>query len=483
MMSWNMIRRGGFAALIVLISGLGHLKIASSAPPNGKSKNDVVLKWNEIALDAVAEDHSGTFGTADQKGPTRTSRALAIVHIAIYDAVNAIAGGYEPYITVSTGLPKAKLKKASMEAAVATAAHDTLVVLYPKQASVFDQELVKCLKSVSPKNGLNDGKTVGAKAAANIFANRAADGGNVPDETLLPTVPIVIGLHQPDPINPAQGQHVPLWGSVLPFAIDNVLDFHAPPPPKPDSSDAAERMEYAAALDEVKRLGGDGINTPTERTPEQTEIGLFWAYDGSIGLGTPPRLYNQVVRVIAKSEKNSIAENARLFALVNIAMADAGITCWYSKYQYKFWRPIIGIRAAEDDNNEFTAGDSLWTPLGAPASNGSNGGVNFTPPFPAYTSGHATFGAATFRTLARLYGDAYQFTIGSDELKHTTTDAQGHPRPNVKRHFTSFSQAARENADSRIYLGIHWKFDADAGIVMGNSIADFTIDNYLRPAH
>jgi hypothetical protein len=133
------------------------------------------------------------------------------------------------------------------------------------------------------------------------------------------------------------------------------------------------------------------------------------------------------------------------------------------------------------DGNEFTIGDPGWTPLGAPATNGSNGGVDFTPPFPAYTSGHATFGAATFRTLARLYDNDYQFELISDELHGGTTDSQGNPRRTVVRRFDSFSQAARENADSRIYLGIHWIFDADEGIVVGSDVADYAFDNYLQP--
>jgi hypothetical protein len=169
-------------------------------------------------------------------------------------------------------------------------------------------------------------------------------------------------------------------------------------------------------------------------------------------------------------------------------MADAGIASWFSKYYYDFWRPVVAIRRGgngqldDDDGNELTVGDTGWTPLGAPASNGSNGGVNFTPNFPAYTSGHATFGAAAFRTLANLYGDDYKFSFMSDEFNGRTTDSQGNVRPRVVRHFESFSQAARENADSRIYLGIHWIFDADEGIAIGNDIADYAFDHLLQPA-
>jgi hypothetical protein len=163
-------------------------------------------------------------------------------------------------------------------------------------------------------------------------------------------------------------------------------------------------------------LGGDGVITPTLRSAEQTTIGIFWGYDGSPGLGTPPRLYNQIARTLAEQQHNSVAENARLFALVNVAMADAGIACWEVKYRDNFWRPVLGIRQADTDGNPDTVADATWKYLGAPRSN-APGESNFTPPFPAYTSGHATFGAALFRTLANFYGrDDLGFAFTSDEF-------------------------------------------------------------------
>jgi hypothetical protein len=340
---------------------------------------------------------------------------LAIVHLAMYDAANAILGGYEPYLPVS-GLPAGTLGKASVVAAVAQAARDTLVELYPLQGTVFNRELQGALGGVPVNRGRNEGVLVGSTAADNILAARIGDGGDDPNVPYAGDPSCPVGIHQPDPLNPGQGLLTPNWGDVVPFGIDDVTDFHAPAPPRPDSADVLERMEYALNYDEVRRLGGDGVTTPTERTAEQTEIGTFWGYDGAVGLGTPPRLYNQIARIIARREGNTVIENARLLALVNMSMADAGIAAWYSKYAYDFWRPVIGIRCGADDDNEFTAGDEDWTPLGAPASNGTNGGVDFTPPFPAYTSGHATFGAALFRTLETLYGNDYSFQLRSDEL-------------------------------------------------------------------
>ena len=476
------------AVLLGLFAALNSQLLAGPPVGNGHG-NDPVLRWNEIALDAVVDDHSGTFGAPEQGGPTRTSRALAIVHIAIFDALNAIVGGHEPYIPVD--LPAATLENASVEAAVSQAARDTLTSLYPSQQAVFGRELDLALQGIPENRGRDEGVAVGARAAQNIWVDllrgRLGDGGDDPNVPFDFDQPHVIGAHRPDPINPNQGLLTPKWGLVMPFAMDDVVHFHAIAPPRPDSPDFEERLEYALAYEEVRRLGGDGVITPTQRTAEQTEIGLFWGYDGSIGLGVPPRFYNQIARVIAKQEQNTVAENARLFALINVAQADAGIASWYSKYAHNFWRPVIAIRAAgsgaanDEDGNELTVGDPDWIPLGAPATNESNGGVDFTPPFPAYTSGHATFGAATFRTLARLYGNDYEFELISDELHGGATDSEGNHRRTVVRHFDSFSQAARENADSRIYLGIHWIFDADAGIAIGGAVADYAFDKYLQP--
>ena len=226
-------------------------------------------------------------------------------------------------------------------------------------------------------------------------------------------------------------------------------------------------------------LGGDGVTTPTKRTQDQTEIGLFWAYDGTNQIGVPPRLYNQIARTIAIQKKNTELENARMFALINAAMADAGILCWGTKYHFNLWRPVLGIRRAGEDGNDLTNADTRWMPLGAPNSNG--GGMNFTPGFPAYSSGHSTFGAALFRTLQHFYGrDDVPFTFVSDELNGVTTDEHGHVRPYAPRSFTHLSEAAIENARSRIYLGIHWQFDADEGLRSGAAVGDHVYQTILQ---
>jgi hypothetical protein len=176
---------------------------------------------------------------------------------------------------------------------------------------------------------------------------------------------------------------------------------------------------------------------------------------------------------------NSVTDNARFFALINLAMADSGIAGWESKFEYDFWRPVTAIRAGDTDGNPLTVPDPTWTPLGAPEDNG--GGTNFTPPFPAYVSGHAAFGGALFRMMADFFGsDNIPFTIGSDEFNGITRDQNGVVRPVVTRSYTSFSQAAEENGQSRIYLGIHWVFDKVQGIALGDSVADYVFSNFLR---
>jgi hypothetical protein len=272
------------------------------------------------------------------------------------------------------------------------------------------------------------------------------------------------------------------WGQVKPFVLAASNQFRVPPPP------ALSSEEYAAAYEEVKRLGGDGVVTPTERSEEQTSIGIYWAYDGTPSLCAPPRLYNQIATTIAKQMGSDAMQTARLLALVNVAMADAGIAIWESKFYYQVWRPVTGIREADagtgptgaGDGNPATVGDPAFIPLGAPASNLV--GPNFTPPFPAYPSGHAGFGGSLFQVLRRYYGkDQIAFTFVSDEYNGITRDNQGVVRSLHPRSFTSLSQAEEENGQSRIYLGIHWAFDKSEGITQGQQIADYVFDRLYRP--
>jgi hypothetical protein len=440
--------------------------------------------WNQIAVNASGLDHTPlapgeirVFG--EQLGPGRASRAMAIVHIAIFDAVNAIEGGYKSY----TGLRSAR-NGTSVDAAIAQAAHDTLVSLYPSQTADFDEALAEDLGHIRGGRSKTDGIALGQQSAAAILALRAADHSQHAEARIgINFFPgNGAGKWRQDPISLiplALGAH---WGEVTPFVLRSASQFRVPPPP------AMTSRAYAAAFDEVKRLGGDGVVTPTERTAEQTQIGLYWAYDGTPSLCAPPRLYNQIAVQIAEQKHSDATELARLLAMLNTAMADAGTSAWESKYYYQLWRPITGIRESDPgtgptgtgDGNPATVGDPTFSPLGAPASNLT--GPNFTPPFPAYPSGHAVFGGALFETLRNFYQtDRIKFTFVSDEFNGVTLGNDGVVRTLTPRRFRTLSQAEEENGQSRIYLGIHWAFDKTEGIKQGRRIADFVFDHAFMP--
>lgn len=430
---------------------------------------DSILYWNEVALEANRVSH--TNGAGEQTGPTLSSRALAIVHLAIYDAFAGIAktpGLLPPYLP---GLPVPPAV-AGQDAAVAAAAYDTLFALFPTQKPLFDARLAA---AVIPVPGKAQGTTFGKQVAAAMLADRAGDP-SASDAGYVP--PVHAAAHQRDPDN-AQGFHAPFYGSMSKcFAVSARHGLAQPPLP----GDPA----YLSALKEVR---GKGISTDLmgtlpngypRRSVTDKVIGVYWGYDGAKGLGTPPRLYNQIVREIAMARGNSPAQNARLFALVNTAMADAGILAWDQKYFHNLWRPVVGIRQHDASLGPLAVGanavdpdcDTGWLPLGAPKSN-EPGTKNFTPPFPAYPSGHATFGAAAFHITRLFYGVAKGDTNAdnlfdgmsfvSDELNGTTTDNQGTVRPRHQRSFPGgFWQMIEENGRSRVNLGVHWVFDAFA---------------------
>jgi hypothetical protein len=454
------------------------------ALPSGPNAGARIAFWNEAALRANAFDHApvvfaGAALGAEQLGPTRTSRAMAIVQLAIYDALNAILRRYPGYSGALPALPDS-----SQDAAVAQAAHDTLLALYPRQAERFDAWLRADLARLPRGRATLNGIDVGRRAAAAILALRASDGSydNEPVVGVDYQVSNAPGVWRPDPVSRSPIALGAYWQGVRPFVLQSSRQFQVPPPP-PLRSEA-----YARAFDEVKQFGGDGVHTPTRRTPEQTVAGIYWAYDGTAWIGTPVRLYNQIAMQLALARCKDALELARVLALVNVAMADATMAVWRSKYDYDFWRPVTAIREASPgsgptglgDGNPATQGDPGWTPLGAPASNLT--GPNFTPPFPAYVSGHAGVGAATFHILRRVYGDGVPFTFVSDEFNGITRDNRGRTRPRLARSFGTLSQAEEENGQSRIYLGVHWQFDKTEGIALGRRIADYVFARGLvRP--
>ena len=411
----RVVRGSLFVAFVGVINLGSSIAIPASA--------DVVTDWNNAALDAI---RAGT------TAPPIASRSLAILHASIYDAVNGIARTNEPYLVQS-----AVQASASREAAASAAAHQALVDLFPASTTTFDALHAAILTGIPDSPHKSAGIVWGEFVANQILAARANDGSDAIVEppggsgpgVWVPTPPLFLPYL------------LPQWGFVVPFGMSSPSQFRPPGPPALDS------QQYSDDYEEVKQLGAAVGST---RTEEQTEIALFWA-DGA-GTETPPGHWNSIAQIIAAAQGNTLEENARLFALLNIAMADAAICAWDAKYTFNFWRPVTAIAFAEPELN--------W--------------MSFivTPPFPDYTSGHSTFSAAAATVLPLFYGtEDLPFTIGSDFL------------PGVYRSFSTCFDAAEEAAVSRIYGGIHFRSASEDGLEAGISIGEWTVANYLQPTH
>jgi hypothetical protein len=392
---------------------------------------DVVTDWNGAALQAIRTGNTP---------PPAASRNLAILHCAVYDSVNGIARRHAPYHVNQRGP-----RNASVEAAASSAARDVLAALYPAQLASFDTLNGTILGGIPAGPAKDDGVAWGQEVAAALLALRANDGvGNQPaypgstdPGKWRPTVSFG-GV-----VRPAL---LPGWGEVTPFGVRDGAQFRPPAPPKLRS------FSYVLDWLEVEALGSTASSA---RTAEQTEIARFWGY-GPL-TATPPGHWNQIAQAVAAGQGLSLAENARLFALINIAMADAAIVSWDCKYVYGLWRPITAVQLADTDGNPFTTADPSWTPLLA------------TPPFPEYTSGHSTFSGAAAAVLRRFFGtDRISFTVGSDDL------------PGVLRSYESFSHAAFESGKSRIYGGIHFQSANFWGLHTGRLAGLYIMNRLLR---
>ncbi len=479
---------------------------------------DAILYWNDVALEANRVSH--TNGKNEQTGPTLSSRALAIVHLAMYDAfvgtaaVGPTPSGLAPYL--ATPVVPAPAAGASIDAAIAAAAHATLSLLFPSQKVFFD---LKHAQAGLAGTRLKDGHDFGLAIAKRILDARKNDPP-VGDDGYAASM--ARGAHRADPDNPGQGFHAPFYGAGSSLFAATARHALAAPP-----AVSTAPGDYRRALREVRAKGVApelmGTVAPaSRRTAEETVIGVFWAYDGASGLGTPPRLYNQIVREVTTHQANSLAANAELFALVNTAMGDAGILAWEQKYEHDFWRPVVGIRehdpsmgptgiAANDINEDSDPG---WLPLGGPKTNSTTMEKNFTPPFPAYPSGHASFGAAAFHITRLFYDDQLvgdtsrddffkdasggDLSFVSEELNGINRDNKGAVRPKHRRTFPDgLWQMILENGRSRVYLGVHWVFDAFAvhangkpdltqnvgGVPLGLAIAEDIFANGLLAAN
>jgi len=391
-------------------------------------KSDLVLVWNQAVLDSIR---------AESTPPPLAARNLAIVHAAMYDAVNAVERTHRAYVVAISAPPGA-----SVQAAAAVAAHRSLIDLYPKRISELDALLDESLGQIPEGAAKTDGYNLGRSVAEKILDWRSRDMqaariSHEPNPLLGHWWPTFPGFKSP---------LLPGWATVKPFAIKSASAF------RPDGPPALTSEKFANSFQEVKMLGG--VHSEV-RTRDQTEIARFWADDA--GTITPPGHWNMIAQTAALQRQTSMSENARLFAMLNVALADAAIACWDSKFHYDFWRPITAIRNADKVDRSMLRAERDWAPL-----------LN-TPPFPAYTSGHSTFSGAAAASLAHFFGtDSLKFTAVSDGL------------PGVSRSFSSFSAAAREAGMSRIYGGIHWDFDNREGLACGKKIGDFVSESFFQ---
>jgi hypothetical protein len=459
---------------------------------------------NSLAIDTAGLDHTpideskpvniGDREFGHQLGPHRSSRAMAMFHMSLFEVYIFLNGKFKSYFSLGREYP-GNVSNITRRAMI-QAGFNILTFLYPSHNTRLNLLLENLMTNVikvsdSEKTSANNIAFLVSNAViekrkddkSDVEEKKVGTGGN--DYKVDNTEK---GQWEPDPLGNNKTAVGSEWGKVTPFVLQTLDTFRCEKPPALDSD------EYMMAFDDVKSNGGDGVNTFTARSDDKTEIGIFWAYDGTPSLCAPPRLYNQVTKKILY-ENNFPAENILYtLVLINIAMADTAIACWESKYHYKLWRPITAIRS-DLTTNPGTVRSENWTPLGAPVSNGK--GINFTPPFPAYPSGHATFGATMFQILRRVFikflsVETVPFSFISDEYNGITTPGDTStpgsgtptptptPRPYIKRFYDSFRKAEEENAESRVYLGVHFCFDKTSGITMGRAIGDYVFDNLYK---
>ncbi|MDG4784194.1 vanadium-dependent haloperoxidase [Micromonospora sp. WMMD961] len=447
------LRRRGATALAALTIGITAV-VVPAAPAHAAGPADHVLYWNDVLLRTFRQ-------VGGAPGPL--ARAGAMMHGAMYDAANSalcatgadrcIGQAYRIKVTPTAGITP------DLATAIDHAAYDTLRSVYP--SINFSADLTAAQEGIPNSAARTEGQRMGVASAQAMISFRAGDGA--PDTSTYVDGTVPGQWRRTGSGEPA----TPSWGLTRPFTMTSNTQFR-PGPPAGYSSYATllASPQYAAQVNEVKSFGAA---SGSARNADQTQAAWFWANDLD-GTYKPPGQLFAHTRIVSAAAQLNQAGNARLFALVGITMADAAVVSWDTKYQTSvdLWRPETAIKLAGSDYRDDTAADPNWKPLSADRNN-----VSFSPPFPAYTSGHATFGAAWAGAMKGFFGaDAFRF-IGTTEDPHAV---------GVTRTFTSFSLAAVENARSRIYLGVHYQFDADAGLSSGTALANYVAGNFLRPA-
>ena len=420
--------------LVVLISlffaGLFVAAAQTQSQPPRPTSNPVIL-WNRTLLTIVR-----TAGA--QPATVHSTRSFAIMHAAIYDAVNSIDRSHAPYLVELSGVSPS----ASQDAAADQAAHDVLVALYPKFQATLDAALQQRLAAVPDSSGKTEGVDVGRQVAADILAARSHDGSDATPPVFVPVH--TPGTYQLTPPNfkPAQFTH---WSKVTPFAIEAAHQVRPGAPP------ALSSDLYATDFNEIKSVG---ILNSTTATPDQKQIGIFW--NGAI-----QNYWNEITQTLALDHNLATAPAARVFALVNFAAADSVIAFYDAKYTYNFWRPVTAIREANTSINSKTAPNPNWLPQ---STN--------TAPDPSYPGAHATISHAAAKVLTDFFGsDNFNEQVTSETL------------PGVVRSFKTVSAIANEATLSRVLAGQHFRTDENAGSELGFQLGDFVSDNLLKLQH
>jgi hypothetical protein len=387
-----------------------------------------VVQWNRTLLAIVRTPKA-------QPATIHPTRSFAVMHAAMYDAVNAIERSHKPYLVHLSHVSPF----ASQDAATAAAAHDVLVTLYPQFEAALDAQFQDSLAHIVDRSGEIDGIRIGQAVAARILALRQNDGSSAQP------IPYVFGHNPGDyqstpPNFPKQPQFTH-WSHVTPFALRRADLFRPEPPPQLTSD------RYGDAVNELQSLG---VVDGTASSPDQALTGRFW--NGAI-----QNYWNEIAQTVTDARHLPTAERARLFALLNLTVADSVIAFYDAKYTYNVWRPVTAIRAADTAGNPDTVADPNWLPE-----------VGNTTPDPAYPGAHAVISAAALDVLLSvLERDRFDLVVTSEVL------------PGVTRSFESLSAAADEATLSRVFAGVHFRFDLTSGSRLGRRVADFVLDNVL----
>jgi hypothetical protein len=397
------------------------------------ARADAVLDWNAIAMNTIGGSGENPFAQA---------RHEAIVQLAVFEAVNAIQGDYEPYLGSITAPPGA-----SADAAAIQAAYRVLATYFPGNASMLGIERANSLAQIADGQAKNDGIATGEAAALAMIALRVNDGSS-PPQFKIPG-PHVPGEYQATPscpiVNGVAVGTLLQWQYVTPFGIPSVQEFLLDPPP------ALTSNRYAKSYDEVMTFGDVAS---TERPPDRTDVARFYAVTG------PNLVFNQAARQIAEAEGHSLSENAQALSLINMAINDSLVASFFNKYHYNFWRPETAIRAGDTDGNRKTDPDTSYAPL------------IVTPCFPSYPSNHGSGSNGAAEVLRRLYGEAgHSITISNPAV------------PDVVYNYTRFKEITDDISDARVYGGIHFRFDQVAGERLGRAVGTAVYKNNLRSVH